>query len=276
MTAPCIGHDCDECKSCQSGRCCRRDNPDYQLPKAGDWQPFIGALGVLADDGERAECHICGQYFGRLGFHALVAHDVTPDEYRALFGLRRTTGLGGPRYLARMAVLGKAHSATLAEVGRAALAEMTPERRSYWVRGRRASIQEQIAKAAAIAEAIARPMVCSVCGSSWTAMGYEQGERTTCGEAACVSGAISQAQRKHGRYSALAPASGTCKVCGSAISGNRIVCSTACLLEDRRRVSLISNVAKRPAVREKIRAKASERIIDRDDVGRIRTWHRVD
>ena len=94
---PCAGHPCDRCVTCQAGRCCRSDNPDYRLPELGDWiRPYFGRLGVLADDGVKVECHICGTYYRFLGNHVVRAHDVTADEYRAYFGLNCTTGLTGP------------------------------------------------------------------------------------------------------------------------------------------------------------------------------------
>lgn len=85
----CAGHGCDDCRTCQRGRCCRRDNPEYRLPKLGDWDgPIYGELGVVArPDGDKAECHICGESFHHVTIHAAWIHDVTAEEYRALFGL---------------------------------------------------------------------------------------------------------------------------------------------------------------------------------------------
>lgn len=61
------------------------------------WEgPIHGSLGVLADDGELAQCHICGEFFGNLGGHVSQVHGVTPDDYKAYFGLNATTGLLGP------------------------------------------------------------------------------------------------------------------------------------------------------------------------------------
>lgn len=92
----CKGHLCDNCKTCQSGRCCRKDNPDYKLPELGEWDgPIYGELGVLNDDGEKVECHCCGVYVSNLGNHIRV-HDLTPDEYRSVFGLNYGQGLLGP------------------------------------------------------------------------------------------------------------------------------------------------------------------------------------
>ena len=85
----CAGHRCDQCATCQRGRCCRRDNPDYRLPAdLGDWvEPIHGQLGSIATDGDRIECHVCGAWFKGLGAHLRV-HDLTAREYKRLFGLR--------------------------------------------------------------------------------------------------------------------------------------------------------------------------------------------
>jgi len=58
--------------------------------------PLHGRLGVLADDGERVQCHICGAFFGNLGGHVSQVHGLTPDDYKRRFGLNATTGLIGP------------------------------------------------------------------------------------------------------------------------------------------------------------------------------------
>jgi DNA-binding transcriptional regulator YiaG len=58
--------------------------------------PIYGQRGILAHDGERAQCHICGDYFGNLGGHITQVHGIPPEEYKELFGLNATTGLIGP------------------------------------------------------------------------------------------------------------------------------------------------------------------------------------
>ena len=83
--------------------------PPDQLPQLGDWDgPIYGELGVLATDpdGRRVVCHACGRAFSNLGNHVRRTHGLLPAEYRAMFGLRATTGLAGPSY--------KQHSARLA------------------------------------------------------------------------------------------------------------------------------------------------------------------
>lgn len=94
---PCSGHRCDDCASCARGRCCRRDDPDYQLPKLGEWDGEIfGRLGVVArPDGDLAQCHACGESFKSVLLHAVQAHDLTSDEYRAIFGFWKSAQLTG-------------------------------------------------------------------------------------------------------------------------------------------------------------------------------------
>jgi hypothetical protein len=64
--------------------------------------PIYGELGVLSDDGARVECHACGRWFAALDRHATLAHDLLPDEYRAIFGLNQKQGLVGPAYRATL------------------------------------------------------------------------------------------------------------------------------------------------------------------------------
>ena len=59
-----------------------------------------GDLGVLLNDGERAQCHVCGKWFLHLGSHTFQAHELTADEYQRMFGLMQKTKLGGPAWLA--------------------------------------------------------------------------------------------------------------------------------------------------------------------------------
>lgn len=126
---PCAGHPCDNCTTCQRGRCCRRDNPTYTLPDLGAWDgPIYGDLGVLADDGEKVQCHCCGAYYHALPVHVYRAHDVTVDEYKALFGLPRQRGLTGPASHAKRHASMKARGFDIASVG----FRPTPEQRSAY------------------------------------------------------------------------------------------------------------------------------------------------
>lgn len=62
--------------------------------------PIHGTLGVLRDDGERVECHACGEWFLHLDSHAYQAHGLRADANRRRYGLMQKTKLGGPAWLA--------------------------------------------------------------------------------------------------------------------------------------------------------------------------------
>lgn len=130
---PCRGHPCDGCRTCRSGRCCRRDNVNYRLPTLGEWDgPIYGELGVFRTDGDKAECHVCGQWFGHLGGHVARAHDLTADEYRAIFGLRAKTKLIGPS-LREKRLQNQSHLERVRPT-RSSLLDLTPEQRSQTAR----------------------------------------------------------------------------------------------------------------------------------------------
>lgn len=131
----CAGHRCDGCRACTKGECCRRDDPSYRLPAVGSWDgPWHGALGVLADDGDKAQCHICGEFYGFLASHIRQAHGVWVDEYKAYFGLRLTQGLLGPTLRAlRIAKAGDSERMRrVSMAGIEARAAITSEQRSAW------------------------------------------------------------------------------------------------------------------------------------------------
>jgi AP2 domain len=133
VEGPCKGHGCDNCKTCRAGRCCRRDNPLYRLPEEGSWPgPIFGTLGVLASDGVRVQCHICGNWYLTVARHAVTAHDVTAREYKALFGFPLKKGLVSPYEH------GKLSSASRPTLDRYrpsnGFADVTLEQRVAWVR----------------------------------------------------------------------------------------------------------------------------------------------
>jgi len=64
--------------------------------------PIYGELGVLLDDGERVQCHACGEWYLHLGVHTNAAHGLNADAYRKTFGLMSKTKLGGPAWLAML------------------------------------------------------------------------------------------------------------------------------------------------------------------------------
>jgi hypothetical protein len=48
--------------------------------------PIHGQLGVLLDDGEKVQCHACGEWFLHLGSHAWHAYGLRADDYRRTSG----------------------------------------------------------------------------------------------------------------------------------------------------------------------------------------------
>lgn len=150
----CKGHPCDNCKTCQSGHCCRRDNPGYKLPKLGDWNnPIYGQIGVLNDDGGKVECHICGGWFVRLNPHIWRAHDTTSREYKSLFGLRLQMGLVSSAHHDHLSRMTAPHMADLGKIGNASpysATRATKEQQSFWGKQASKSIhfsdRERIAK----------------------------------------------------------------------------------------------------------------------------------
>lgn len=144
---PCAAHPCDGCKICRKGRCCRRDQPGYKAPQLGEWDgPIWGPLGILEDDGERARCHCCGDYYGHVAVHVISAHELTPDEYRAIFGLKITTGLIGPRMRRLQSAHGKQRAAKGELQGYIdkALTMLTPEQRSAYRRGQKMRLEYRL------------------------------------------------------------------------------------------------------------------------------------
>lgn len=94
LSGPCQGHACDHCDTCQAGHCCRGDNPSYRLPALGAWlSPLCAPLGQLTMTYEAVICHICGGTYKSLIGHIWIKHDLTADEYKAICGLNRETGL---------------------------------------------------------------------------------------------------------------------------------------------------------------------------------------
>lgn len=50
---------------------------------------IFGEIGVLADDGEKVQCHVCGKWFKRIGGHHLKLHGLDVFGYREKYGLNR-------------------------------------------------------------------------------------------------------------------------------------------------------------------------------------------
>lgn len=62
--------------------------------------PPIGE--VIADaDGERIQCHICGEFYRGLNSHIRMSHSMSADWYRQTYGLARGQSLLSPQAQAR-------------------------------------------------------------------------------------------------------------------------------------------------------------------------------
>ena len=268
MSGPCTGHVCDSCRKCRNGRCCRGDNPYYKLPSEGEWQPFYGRMGVLADDGAKVECHACGEWFGHLGAHVTRAHDITPDEYRAMFGLNAHTGLIGPALAGiRRADLNPVMASNL---NGDFLREMTRERRSLISTSRPHRTQERLNKedlARRVHSSFIATRACAVCGAEWTADTTDLRSRLTCASPDCVRRLL-RAKRLKKR---------TCRVCereftsGPGVSRARFTCSPACKREIYRR----AQAARPPITRQRMSDAAKLRTIQRNDRGQIVSFIRA-
>lgn len=66
---------------------------------------IYGEMGVLADDGEKVQCHICGRWFLALPRHLTSSHKVSAKDYRDQFGLNRTQPLISQGLSERLAVI---------------------------------------------------------------------------------------------------------------------------------------------------------------------------
>lgn len=55
-------------------------------------------LEGLHYNGEKLECGLCGKLVIGLAHHIALGHDITPDEYRAMFNLNRIQPLVTPQY----------------------------------------------------------------------------------------------------------------------------------------------------------------------------------
>ena len=84
---------------------------------------------MLRDDGERVQCHACGEWFLHLGVHTNAAHGLTADAYRKTFGLMRKTKLGGPAWLAMLRATKAEHIRSVYSPRRERVKTMTTEER---------------------------------------------------------------------------------------------------------------------------------------------------
>jgi hypothetical protein len=211
---------------------------------------------VLHEDGERVECHACGRFFAALGRHALLAHNLLPEEYRAIFGLNAGQGLVGPSY---RAVLQK--GAERLRPYWPDVAANLIERRGSW-QGRRMRLQ-----ARRNSENLKRWHAAASKGGARVHELRVEGKWKPTGAFRDPSVAAEMSARAHQRLRELradpvwsatyretlrranggAPMDVTCKVCGRAIQTSRRdfrrgvgqLCGDACRAESRRRANLL-------------------------------------
>ncbi len=200
----CSDHWCDGCKTCLTGRCCRRDDPARPLPTPGSISPMYGELGVRNEDGERVECHVCGGWYRALPAHIWRQHDLTADEYKAAFGLSRKGLLSTALHDRLVEVQRRAYAQRAVEHRMPVAPPLTAEQRKYGWRSEetRRVMRAKVApaftagakrpevRARAIAsarEACAVPDVtwnCPVCGREVSRKPHQR--IVTCGSRTCV------------------------------------------------------------------------------------------
>ena len=91
--------------------------------------PYFGQFGVLADDGDKVQCHVCGDMYDLLGSHANKTHGLTADWYRQAFGLYQATSLVGPTFSAKRSRISTDHLRQVGETHRERTRNLTTEQR---------------------------------------------------------------------------------------------------------------------------------------------------
>lgn len=99
-------------------------------PEQPTWtQPFYGEFGTLADNGERVQCHACGEWFHHLPGHINPKHGLNGDAYRAAFGLTQNTKLSSQPYRQKRRELLADLLREVGEAQRQRIREMSTEER---------------------------------------------------------------------------------------------------------------------------------------------------
>jgi len=75
----------------------------------------FGEIGVLADDGERVQCHVCGKWYRCLGSHIVKTHGMSCDDYKVQFGLCKRVGLASESL---RAVIREQHGERMTDIAR--------------------------------------------------------------------------------------------------------------------------------------------------------------
>jgi hypothetical protein len=270
---PCTprGHACDQCARCVAGHCCRNELPNHRLPELGEIQPVFGVLGVFNDHGSEAECHVCGAWARQVAMHAWHAHDLTADEYRAAFGLKRQHPLvcsDTSELKARILREGGDWLAQYREQGAEVLRSITPEQRAENTHRYRNSLElTRERKERGLESRTVHHGTCPICMEEWSGTGPDLAERVTCGKRECFRAYLS-IQRGGDKEHA-------CVVCGTTWRGptwnRRRTCSDACLAVRRAEVGRDRTWAAES--RKKLSETAKRRPLVTDPVtGRIVGW----
>jgi hypothetical protein len=251
----------------------RRARP--HRPELGEWDgPIHGELGVLAHDDDRVQCHCCAGWYKNLAGHAWLRHDLTADEYRAIFGLRHHTGLVGSglsevrrqNSAARLQAFYPlyAHNVTdltteersarrKADPPLALEARRDPANLQTWranlakghERLRELRQDPEFRRRAALAESLAKggrvAVVCAGCGARFelTRSAARDGERHFCGEP-CLRAfrrAWAEELERRRRAKPSPTVELVCRACGGAFRGRvgRLYCSPLCRSRGKRR-----------------------------------------
>lgn len=96
-----------------------------------------GGIGILADDGEKVQCHICGKWFRCLGMHVNRKHELNGEEYKERFGLNRTQSLSSGSYNSQIRETNKEVLKALVERNKLYLTDKSKEQRISAKKGKR-------------------------------------------------------------------------------------------------------------------------------------------
>jgi hypothetical protein len=89
----------------------------HPIGELDDGTPFFSPLGELqmVDDGDRVICHLCGRAMQLLSAEHLRRHGWTPQLYRSMFGLNRSTALCSPAVAERRRAIGSTAASAMRE-----------------------------------------------------------------------------------------------------------------------------------------------------------------
>ena len=222
--------------------------------------------GVFIDDGDRAQCHECGRFFGHLGAHVRRGHGMSADSYREVHGLKATQGLIGPTLRRKRADFAAVVSILNLEPYKGANAKYLPSL------PRVVSPQERQERRAS------GTFNCRFCGrETWAKAGSPDKRRhLSCGRAECVAAARVAAltpevrdrisASRHAWFIqegyATSVSTGICVICGEEFAqrrlgrryfNDRVTCSDAC--DGERRARLKRGTTLSEEARRKIGAK---------------------